>query len=446
MGQSIETVLAPYHQRRLSYLWGSTVATLLLFVLAYVLRGYQRQRAQADEALQKMKEELAHAQKLESLGKLTGGVTHDFNHVLQIISSNIELLKATVKGDEKIEPHLDSIANATERGTKLAAQLLTFARRQPLHPTTIHPATLLGRIDNLIQRLVGDSIELKMEVQEDLGKICVDASLLENVILNLVANARDAMNGKGTLRIALTNKHVDAQHTSQYPGIATGEYVSFAISDTGCGMSREVLSRTFEPFFTTKPEGQGTGLGLSMAYGFVKESGGHIHIDSVQGAGTTIRMLLPCSPEIKLLASAHASASASTTQEEGKTVLIVEDKSDLRNMTGMMLESLGYRVCKAASAQEALSILEGGKPIDVLFTDIHLPGKTNGFELAKQARALHTDLIVLVTSGYDEWPDSRNAAASAENFPFLNKPYTVQEVDAMIKKLLSEKEGELSKA
>jgi signal transduction histidine kinase len=264
MGKSIETILAPYHERRLSYLWWGTIATILLSFAAYVLRGHQRQRAQAKEAMQQMKEELAHAQKLESLGKLTGGVTHDFNHVLQIISSNVQLLKMTVKGNEQIEPHLDGIADATERGTKLAAQLLTFARRQPLHPTVIRTETLLGRIDGLIQRLVGDHIEVKMIVQEDIGKIHVDVSLLENVILNLAANARDAMNGSGTLSIELRNKDIDVDRARHYPGIAPGEYVSLAMSDTGCGMSRGVISRAFEPFFTTKPEGKGTGLGHAL--------------------------------------------------------------------------------------------------------------------------------------------------------------------------------------
>ena len=448
MGQSLNTILASYHQRRLSYLWGSTIATVLLFVAAYVVRQYQRQRAQAKEALQQMKEELAHAQKLESLGQLTGGVTHDFNHVLQIISSNIELLKKVTLDNTHALAHLNSMAEATQRGTKLAAQLLTFARRQPLHPTSFKPDQLLAGIDSLIQRLVGENIELKMRVQEGIGNIKVDASLLENVILNLVVNARDAMQGRGTLRSELTNKEVDAHDAHRYPGITPGEYVSFAISDTGSGMSRDVLTRAFEPFFTTKPAGQGTGLGLAMAYGFVKESGGHIHIDSVLGTGTTIRILLPRAPEMISPPSAPPASAINNDPRntDPRGVLIVEDKAELRNMTALMLESLGYRVWKAASAHEALRLLETSEAIDVLFTDINLPGGIDGVALATQAQSLHADLTVILASGYDDWSSSKNAGTPPEDFCFLNKPYTVQEVDTQIKRLLSEKEERLSKA
>jgi signal transduction histidine kinase len=297
MGQSVEAILAPYHQQRVTYLWWGTSATLLLLLAAYFMGRNRLQRAKANAAVQRMEKALASSQKLESIGQLTGGVTHDFNNILHIISSNIQLLEITAKGNKQIEPYLESIASAIERGSKLAAQLLTFARRQPLQPTTVDIEKLIKDIDSLIQRLVGDGIEVKVDAPRDIWKVYVDPSLLENVILNLAANARDAMNSIGTLNIKLANEPMDAQRASRYPGIGTGNYVSLAITDTGSGMPPEVMERAFEPFYTTKPEGKGTGLGLAMAYGFIKESGGHIHINSTLGQGTTIQMFLPRSLE-----------------------------------------------------------------------------------------------------------------------------------------------------
>ena len=297
MGQSVETILAPYYQQRRTYLlWGS-VATLFLLLLAYGVGRYQLQRAKANAAMQQMEEALQRSQKLEAIGKLTGGVAHDFNNLLQILGGNVELLRMTVEKDKQIEPHLNSMSDAIERGSKLTTQLLTFARRQPLHPVSVNIEKLVRNLDSLIQRLVGDDIEVRINAAEDTGNVKVDPALLESVILNLAANARDAMDGKGLLSINLRNESVDEHHATAYPGISTGEYVLLAVKDTGSGMPQEVLERVFEPFFTTKAEGKGTGLGLAMAYGFVKESGGHIQIDSKVGSGTTIGMFLPRSFE-----------------------------------------------------------------------------------------------------------------------------------------------------
>jgi signal transduction histidine kinase/FixJ family two-component response regulator len=438
MGQSVGTILVPYYQQRTAYLAWGTVATFFILLLAILLRKQHRQRAKATAEKQRMEQALAYSQKLESLGKLTGGVAHDFNNLLQIMSSDIQLLEMTAEGNEGVKPHLKSLADATKHGAKLVSQLLTFARRQPLHPAIVELGKLLENIDDLIKRLVGSNIEVKTSVSENTWNIHVDPGLLENVILNLAANARDAMNGKGTLSISVGNATIEGHQAAQYPDIVPGEYVSFSMTDTGWGMSAEVMEQAFEPFFTTKPEGKGTGLGLAAAYGFVKGSGGHIYIESALGKGTKIQIFLPRSFNEVAASLPEVFLPFSTGGTE--TILFVEDNPRLRAMTGMMLEHLGYRVLKAADAKEALAILEKDKTINVLFTDIDMPGGINGIELAEKAKSICPDLTILLASGYDDWDGSTEATATVQDFPFLNKPYTTQEADAMIKKLLSQKE------
>lgn len=298
MGQSTQTILASYYHLRRAYLWSGSSATIFLLVAGYALWWNRRQRAKANANLQRMEDALERSQKLEAIGKLTGGVAHDFNNILQIISGNTQWMEMIAEGNKKIAsqeimPHLKSTASAIERGSKLTSQLLTFARRQPLHPTVVDLVKLHQELESLVQRLVGHDIQVHTAIADNLWKVEVDPALLENVILNLAANARDAMDGKGTLSISLTNESIDEPRISIYPGLTPGDYVMLAMTDTGSGMPPDVLEHVFEPFFTTKPEGKGTGLGLSMAYGFVKESGGHIHIESTVGSGTTLRIFLP---------------------------------------------------------------------------------------------------------------------------------------------------------
>jgi signal transduction histidine kinase/ActR/RegA family two-component response regulator len=437
MGKSMATVLAPYHHQRTVYLIGGKAASLFLLLAAYLWIRHQRHRAQAYAEMQKMEATLAHSQRMESIGKLTGGVTHDFNHILQIITSNLQVIEINGPGSNQIEPHLKSIATATERGTKLAAQLLTFARRQPLHPTVVDMGRLLGRIDHLLQQLAGPGINVQISIPEQVWSVRVDAGLLENVIMNLAANARDAMEGVGILCIRVDNERLGQHQTGNYPDLAPGEYVLLAMTDNGCGMLPEVTEHAFEPFFTTKPEGKGTGLGLSMAYGFIKESNGHIHIDSAPDKGTTIRIFLPRSLEE---ASRMSAAPVLALTGGVETILFVDDSAELRMMMGMMLEHSGYHVVRAPNAQEALAILEQGEAIDVLFTDIRMPGRMNGIELAKQAKAMRPDLMILLASGNDDLGDSPSDLAEVHDFPFLAKPYTVQEADAMLRRFLSPKE------
>lgn len=437
MGQSVETILNPYYQQRRTYLlWGS-VATLFLLLLAYGVGRYQLQRAKANAAMQQMEEALQRSQKLEAIGKLTGGVAHDFNNLLQILGGNVELLRMTVGKDKQIEPHLNSMSDAIERGSKLTTQLLTFARRQPLHPVSVNIEKLVRNLDSLIQRLVGDGIEVRINAAKDTGNVKVDPALLESVILNLAANARDAMDGKGLLSIDLRNESVDEHHATAYPGISTGEYVLLAVKDTGSGMPQEVLERVFEPFFTTKAEGKGTGLGLAMAYGFVKESGGHIQIDSKVGSGTTIGMFLPRSFEAQKEVS---SAPAKEMHGGAETVLIAEDNAEVRRMLELMLEHLGYRVLKAANAKEALEILKKGEAIDLLFTDVVMPGGMDGLELARKANIIRPDMAILVASGsHDTHESLRELQSEIGDIRFISKPYGMQEVSAAFHELLKKR-------
>ena len=248
-------------------------------------REHQRQ-----QRLEEARAALLRSQKLEAVGKLTGGVAHDFNNILHIISANVQLM---LRSDDNGRKRLLNILDAVERGKKLAAQLLAFARRQPLHPSVVNLAQLIERMDTLLHRAVGDSVAIRMEIPPDLWNVLVDPNQLENVLLNLVINARDAMDGGGNVTIALGNLVVDPADQLAYPGIRPGEFVTIAVTDTGSGMPPDVMERAFEPFFTTKPEGKGTGLGLSMAHGFVKQSGGHIRLASRPGEGTTVTIYLP---------------------------------------------------------------------------------------------------------------------------------------------------------
>lgn len=431
LGKSTKAILAPYYDERRTYLWWGGVASMFILLSVYVIGRDRLQRAKANASMRQMEQALQRSQKLESLGKLTGGVAHDFNNILQIISSNVQLLRMTPTRENQVEPHLKSISEAVARGSKVALQLLTFARRQPLHPSVLNPEKLIRNMDDLIARLVGEDVDVQICVADGLWNVLVDTALLENVILNLAANARDAMGAKGLLRISLSNESVDEHRAACVPGISPGAYVAIAISDNGSGMPPEVAEQAFEPFYTTKPEGKGTGLGLSMAYGFAKESGGHIHIDSKVGSGTTVRIFLPRSSEEP---PALASPSVIPLAGGTGTILVVEDNAQLRDMAALMLERLGYRVLKAANAAQALGIFEKGEAIDALLADVLMPGGMNGIELARRVKAMHPDLTILLASGAYEVHESINDICMAfDDVHFLQKPYSIEEVDHIVR-------------
>ncbi len=369
--------------------------------------------AQAEAAL--------HAsQKMDAIGKLTGGVAHDFNNLLQVIGGNLQLLAKDVSGKERAETRLHNALAGVSRGAKLASQLLSFGRRQPLTPKVVNLGRFVRGLDDMLRRALGDGIEIETIVSGGLWNSFVDPFQVENALLNLAINARDAMEGHGRLTIEAGNAVLDDDYQLLHRDVTPGQYIMVAVTDTGSGMTPELIERVFEPFFTTKPEGQGTGLGLSMVYGFVKQSDGHIKIYSEPGHGTTVRIYLPrVREEEDIVTDTEAGPVTGGTE----TVLVVEDDEEVRGTVVEMLSELGYRVLKAKDAQSALAIVESGVPIDALFSDVVMPGPLRSPELARKARERLPGIAVLFTSGYTE-----NAIVHAgrldEGVELLSKPYT----------------------
>jgi signal transduction histidine kinase/DNA-binding response OmpR family regulator len=378
--------------------------------------------------------QLRQAQKMEAIGKLTGGVAHDFNNLLQVISGNLQLLIKDVAGNDRAERRVQNALTGVSRGSKLASQLLAFGRRQPLEPKVVNPGRYLRGLDEMLRRALGEEIELETIVTGGLWNTCVDMAQLENAILNLAINGRDAMKGYGKLTIEAGNAWLDDDYASRHPDVTAGQYVMIAVSDTGPGIPPENLERVFEPFFTTKPEGEGTGLGLSMVYGFVKQSGGHAKIYSELGQGTTVRLYLPRTrQEEDIVIPAEAGASKGGTE----TILVVEDDEGVRSTVVDMLTDLGYRVLKAKDAQAALVVIESGIPIDLLFTDVVMPGPLRSTALAKKARDRLPDIAILFTSGYTD-----NAIVHGgrldEGTHLLSKPYTREALARKIRQVLGD--------
>ncbi|CAN7643988.1 response regulator [Trinickia sp. LjRoot230] len=376
--------------------------------------------------------QLRQAQKMEAIGKLTGGVAHDFNNVLQVIAGNLQLLSRDVSGNLRAEQRLQTAVAATARGSRLASQLLAFGRRQPLSPKTVNLGRLIRGIDDMLRRSLGEGIEIETVITGGLWNTFVDTVQVENALLNLAINARDAMQGHGKLTIEAGNAFLDDVYVARHPDVTPGQYVMVAVTDTGCGIPSDLLERVFEPFFTTKPEGQGTGLGLSMIYGFVKQSGGHIKIYSELEQGTTVRLYLPRARQPEDI---ETEVDAGPITGGTETVLVVEDDEDVRGTVVDLLSELGYRVLRAKDAQSALAIVESGVPIDLLFTDVVMPGPLESPELARKARERLPNIAVLFTSGYTD-----NAIVHGgrldDGVDLLSKPYSREALARKIRHVL----------
>jgi PAS domain S-box-containing protein len=392
------------------------------------------------QALEQTRTALQRAQKLESIGKLTGGVAHDFNNILQVIGGNLQLLSSHLGNDDLAANRLETALGAVERGGKLASQLLAFARRQPLQPAVVNPGRVIRGMEDLLQRALGETTLIETVISAGVWNTLVDRHQLENVILNLAINARDAMPAGGKLTIEIGNSMLDDDYVSSQSDMPAGQYVMLAVSDTGAGMTREVLEQACEPFFTTKPEGEGTGLGLSMAYGFVKQSGGHFKIYSEVGHGTTVKMYFPRSFDAETEIPAHSSRLAVGGTE---TILVVEDDIAVQKTVVEMLTSLGYNVLKADDAESALSILKSGVAIDLLFTDVVMPGNLRSPELARQAKLLIPSIEVLFTSGY-----TQNAIVHGGRLDpgvqLLSKPYRREQLARKIRSQLPDRQQAVS--
>ena len=369
----------------------------------------------------RLEEELVQAQKLEAIGRLAGGVAHDFNNMLGIILGRCELLQKGLANDRKSAMHAAEIKKSAERAAGLTRQLLAFSRKQVMQPKALNLNAVVADLAKMLQRLIGENIELVLDLAPHLGMVNADPVQIEQVLMNLAVNARDAMPKGGELRIATAQTELDDQYAEGHPPAIPGPYVMCSVSDTGAGMDQHVASRLFEPFFTTKELGKGTGLGLSIIYGIVKQSNGYIWVYSEPGRGSTFKIYLP-----QVQAPAESLVSKTTpvaVQGGSETILLVEDEDALREIIQLMLERAGYKILVASTAQAAIRVAqEHAGPIALLLTDVMLRGSINGCELAQQLTALLPQTKVLYMSGYSESMVAPAAGAGADTI-LLEKPF-----------------------
>ncbi len=360
---------------------------------------------------------LRQAQKIEALGRLTGGVAHDFNNLLQVISGGLQIM-ARQTDPVRRERTLTAMKLAVDRGATLCRQLLTFSRRQAMRPEPVDLQTLLGSMHELLKRSVRADVQIRTEFGPALWPVEVDSSELELVVLNLAVNAHDAMPGGGTLHIEVQNR--DAVSDPEL----CGDYVCLRVADTGMGMAPEVIAHAFEPFFTTKEIGRGSGLGLAQAHGFARASGGSIRIESVVGRGTTVTLWLPRTRKVPQTSHAATAQSERSAGEEGQ-VLLVEDDDEVAALAVEMINQLGYDTTRVASAEAALGALAARPPVDIVFSDVMMPGCMNGVELAQEIRRRHPDVPVLLTSGF---ADVASRSAAAHRIKIIPKPYRMDDL------------------
>jgi len=379
------------------------------------------------EALQRQ------AQKMESLGQMTGGIAHDFNNLLTVIVGNLELLKLRVGDDSRAQRHVDMALMGADRGAKLTHQLLAFARRQPLEPRPVNLAQLLPDLTDMLRRTLGELIEIETVGSPGLWNVSIDPHQFETGVLNLAINARDAMPQGGKLTLELANVRLDDAYAALHDDVQAGQYVVFGVTDTGAGMLPDVAARAFDPFFSTKGDG-GTGLGLSMVYGFVKQSGGHVKIYSEPGHGTTVKLYLPRTLD-GVAVSYERPSSIDITGTE--TILVVEDEEPVRNTVTALIGGLGYRVLEAANGALALTILESEERIDLLFTDVIMPGPVSSRVLADRAAELRPSMKILFTSGYTENTIVHNGRLDA-GVQLISKPYGRDQLAQKLRSVLGQ--------
>ncbi len=364
---------------------------------------------------------LQQVQKMEAIGKLTGGIAHDFNNLLTAISGSLDVMSLRI-GDDRATQLIDAAQRAVDRGAQLTQQLLAFARQQKLRPEIADIVSLIKDFRILIDRAAGATINVEVDNEPLLWPALVDSAQFQSAILNLVMNARDAMPGGGRLAIEARNVVLNKQMAATTtPGIKPGEYVVVSIRDTGGGMTEHVMSRAFDPFFTTKETGKGTGLGLSQVYGFAQQSGGTAVIDSAFGRGTTVRVYLPRAVGV-IVGAAIRVTEADEASDAAEAILVVEDDPNVLDMVAVNLSSLGYRTVVARNGREALEILRGTDPVDLLFTDVVMPGGLNGVQVAREAVCIRSGLRVLLTTGHVSLGDEAGVTID-EHLPMLKKPY-----------------------
>ncbi len=394
------------------------------------------EQMQREKQAQKMRASLAQAQKMKSVGLLTGGIAHDFNNILGVIMGHLELLGAEQEGNEAATQRIKRISQSAERAAKLVRQLLGFSRQKPTQSEVCSVNQLLMEMDELIQRAVTPAIEVRWAQAQGLWMTDIDSGDFQDAILNLVNNARDAMPTGGVLKIETMNAMIDESFCRNNPGSVSGGYVKLVVSDTGDGIDAQHMPQIFEPFFTSKPVGRGTGLGLSMVYGFIKRSGGYVKVESEPGRGTSMELYLP-----RALHSTRQQPTAPIKQSdvlhsgEG-SILVVDDEEGLRTMARDMLDLLGYRVVLASSGEQALEVLASDASINLLFSDVVMPGGMDGFELVERTRRLYPGLKALLSSGYSEKALEQRSRPTGVPVAVLPKPYRHQELAQAVERVL----------
>jgi signal transduction histidine kinase/ActR/RegA family two-component response regulator len=413
--------------------------------VAQALRAAEINRRQSEdderrarEALRQSEEKLQQAQKLDAIGSLTGGMAHDFNNLLGVVIGNLDLARPLVKPIGPADELVGEAIDAALKGAELTRRLLAFARRQPLQPQTVELNNVVGGIINLLRRTLGENIEISLDLAADIWPVVVDPAQLEASLTNLATNARDAMSKGGRLMISTANRHLDADYAGAYPDVTPGDFAMIEVSDTGAGMEPAVMAQIFEPFYTTKERGQGTGLGLSMVFGFMKQSGGHINVYSEPGSGTTFRLYLPRTA--RDAEAPKAAAIASMPKGGGETVLVVEDNTALRRVVVRQLEGLGYQVIEADTAASGLAVLES-REVDIVFSDIVMPGGMDGFELARTVIDRWPATRVVLTSGFPEPQLNGNLGSRVLSVRLLSKPYRKEDLADALHEALQKRDA-----
>jgi PAS domain S-box-containing protein len=399
-------------------------------------------RRQAERALRESEERLHQAQKMESVGQLTGGIAHDFNNMLQGVTGCLDLMERRIAQGrpQEVNRYLVSARTALDSGAALTSRMLAFARRQALQPTPVEPDALLRGMENLIRRGVGPEVKVELRSSGRTGLAMCDANQLESALLNLTLNARDAMPEGGSLTIATIDRVLTGADLSDQHDVAPGAYVEIAVADTGCGMTPDVLARAFEPFFTTRSIGRGSGLGLSQVYGFVRQSGGFVRLESEPGVGTTVRLFLPRSEARRTVDGPPRTVPGATnpapekiSEATGKTVLVIDDEERVRIMIVEALQDIGCRVYEAEDGLAGLQLARALETIDLLVTDIGLPG-LNGRKLAQEARRAKAGLPVLLVTGYAG--AALEEMELAPGMEIMHKPFSLDDFNARVRSMM----------